>query len=168
MVVLILTLVIFGFGIKFAYDLLKSANDLSSMSQEDLDAKIGELLCESNERFCFGEQRKTIESGDMDVFGVKILNILGNKYSFTTTVTRGIYINKDGVSETTQTPSTLTIMPETTETDIPNFEDRTITIGVQVNEGSPGTYVLDVEIICDSGTDDCSPYGKGKLYIEAP
>ena len=75
-IIIIISIVIFGFGVRFIYNLSSQANELRDLTFDDLDKKIGNLVCEGSERVCIGIDRKTIDKGKFDVFGAKILNIL--------------------------------------------------------------------------------------------
>src|SRR3989344_7592780 len=76
LVIIILSIVIFGFGVVFMQKLFSQANNLRDLTLEDLDAKIGSLVCEGSDRVCIGFDRKVIKRKDFDVFGLRILNIL--------------------------------------------------------------------------------------------
>src|SRR3989338_437711 len=75
LVTIIIAITIFMFGVKFIYTLTSEATNLESMTTDELDRKIGELLCDSTERVCIGIDKKTIQKGKLDVFGIKITNI---------------------------------------------------------------------------------------------
>ena len=52
LVVLIISIVIFGFGVKFIYNLSSQATDLQQLTIGDLDERIGNLACEGSDRVC--------------------------------------------------------------------------------------------------------------------
>ncbi|MBU90563.1 hypothetical protein CMO94_03385, partial [Candidatus Woesearchaeota archaeon] len=76
LVTIIIALVIFGFGVKFVYNLASGASEMESLTTDDLDERIGDLLCESADKVCIGVNRKVIPRGEFDVFGIKVINVI--------------------------------------------------------------------------------------------
>ena len=76
LVTIIIALVIFGFGVKFVYNLASGASEMESLTTDDLDERIGDLLCESADKVCIGVNRKVIPRGEFDVFGIKVINVV--------------------------------------------------------------------------------------------
>ena len=75
-VILIVSIVIFGFGIKFISTLSSEAKSLTELTFDELDNMIGTLVCEGSDRVCIGIDTKTIKKKELGVFGLKIINIL--------------------------------------------------------------------------------------------
>src|SRR3989338_10486495 len=75
-IIIILSIIIFGFGVRFISKLSTQAIELQEITTSELDERIGNLVCEGSDRVCVGIDRKTIRRTKFDVFGVKIINIL--------------------------------------------------------------------------------------------
>src|SRR3989338_2684349 len=97
---LILSIVIFGFGIAFIYNTITNSENLRDMTLEELDDQIEDLLCESADKVCLGINTQTMEKGDIHIFGVKVITIddVEPDHSFTVYVEESGYILKDGSS----------------------------------------------------------------------
>ena len=87
LVVLIISIVLFGFGVRFISRLSSEATQLQDLTLGELDERIGNLVCEGSDRVCIGIDRKTIKRTKFDVFGLKIINILDSQ-NFDVAVTR--------------------------------------------------------------------------------
>lgn len=165
LVTLILAITIFSFGIIFARNLMGGAGELTSMTESDLDKQIGSLLCSGNERVCYGIRDKTIRRGDFGIFGIRILNILDvGEVEFTVTVYDRGMVPKGKTEITYEIDPELNILPRTRKDKIPNNEDKTIGIGVEVpRDARPGRYILDISV-----TYDTEEYDFNKLYVTVP
>ena len=60
-VILIISIILFGFGVRFISRLTSEATNLQELTINELDEKIGNLVCEGSERICIGIDRKTIK-----------------------------------------------------------------------------------------------------------
>ena len=180
-VIMILSIVIFGFGIKFISDLSAQANNLQEMSIKELDSKIGSIICEGSERVCIGADRKTIQRTKIGFFGLKITNILeppaGKNGQYFDVI---VFPPPDSLGfkkDKTPIPITephLIINPPTRSIFIAQNEEQEVGIGIQVPpKAVSGTYILNVEIKTDIKQPDATykhePYSTiQKLYVEVP
>ena len=164
-VLLILSIVIFGFGIKFVYDLMHQAGELSNMTQKQIDAQIENILCDSSERICIGTSTKEIRPNKVGVFTIGILNI-GDGADFYIDVEES---DSGGIPYTGETywmlKNEVTIKPN---------EQKKVGIAVQVPGGTPkGTYVLNVyvcrdeSISCEEDSDNRYSTTQ-KIYVVVP
>src|SRR3989344_6412649 len=78
-VIIIISIILFGFGISFISRLSSQATELQDLTISELDEKIGNLVCEGSDRVCVGIDRKKIAAKKFDVFGLKIINILDSQ-----------------------------------------------------------------------------------------
>ncbi len=164
MVTLILAIVIFTFGIVFARNLLSGAEDITRMTEEDLDDKIGELLCPGDEKVCFGIQTKTLKQDELGIFGVNVLNILGYDADFTLNVQPAGVILKGQSSISTPNPPLQQLPSEPRTERIENNMNKVIGIGIKPpKEARPGKYIFDVTVSYSGGV-----YGKNKIYVDVP
>ena len=167
-VILILSIVIFGFGIVFISKLSSQANELQELTISDLDERIGELVCEGSDRVCIGIDRKIIKRKEFKVFGIKLLNIIDSQF-FDITIEpsspKGYKKDKTPIESTS--PS-LTINPNQRSDYIEKNEEKSIGIGIQVPPNAvSGTYIFNVKI------QQTTQAGKQyvpiqKLYVDVP
>src|SRR3989344_2739291 len=80
LVIIIISIVVFGFGVYFISKLSATAADLTQMSASELDQKIAGLVCEGYYRVCIGTEKKVIQKKKFDVFGIKIFNVESDQY----------------------------------------------------------------------------------------
>ena len=164
-IIIIISLVIFSFGIVFISNLFSKADDLSKVTLDKLDESISSLVCEGSERVCIGTERKVIPKKKFDVFGIKLLNILDTQ-DFEIAVTRpnppGYRKNKNPIlpNEDTLTWKARPLV------NIQKNEEAKVGIGIQVPEDAiAGTYIFNVEIKSADGQLYVSIQ---KLYVEVP
>lgn len=166
LVIIIISIVVFGFGVYFISKLSATATDLTQMTTSELDQKIASLVCEGFDRVCIGTEKKVIQKKKFDVFGIKIFNVGSNQF-FTVTVSSTKRIGFDKI-EYSVTSSELNINPISRPSfEIDQNEEKNIAVGVQVNpSASPGIYILDVDI--RAGGNYYGPANTYKLYVEVP
>ena len=166
-VILILSIVIFGFGIVFISKLSSQANELQELTISDLDERIGELVCEGSDRVCIGIDRKIIKRKEFKVFGIKILNIIDSQ-SFDTTIEPSSPIGYKKDKTPIESGPFLTINPNQRSDYIEKNEEKNIGIGIQVPPNAvSGTYIFNVKI------QQTTQAGKQyvpiqKLYVDVP
>ncbi|HLC60849.1 MAG TPA: hypothetical protein VJJ52_05470 [Candidatus Nanoarchaeia archaeon] len=167
LVIIIISIVIFGFGVYFIAKLSATATDLTQLTASELDQKIANLVCEGFDRVCIGTEKKVIHKKKFDVFGIKIFNVLPTQ-NFEITVNPPT--DKLGISYS-NTPIPLTspqliVNPASRSVSISQNEEKDIGIGVQVQPNPvPGIYILNVEIKSQNGA-QYTPIQK--LYVEVP
>lgn len=162
-VIIIIALVIFSFGVWFISNLSKEAADLTELTTDQLDEMIKSLACSGYDRVCTPESSKTISRKKFGVFGINIFNVL-NDQNFDIIVS---YPNPLGYTKSQQpiTGPPLTIYPASRKVFIKQNDEAKIAIGVQVPENAKsGQYIFNVEIR-QSG----SRYvDLQKFYVEVP
>ena len=169
-VILIISIVIFGFGIKFVYELMNQANEIGNITQKDIDAQLESILCDSSERICIGTTTREIRPNKLGVFTVGILN------TDDTTSSSDFHIE---VSESVINPASQIGECWMLKNDVKirSNEQKKVGIGVRVPSGTDkGTYVLTVRVckdaaFCDEDTHDNTAAGYGatqKLYVVVP
>lgn len=146
MVILIIAIVIFVFGVRFISKLSSKAADLTAITVEELDKKISDIVCEGSDRICIGTDRKTIQRGKLGVFGVKIININEND-RFEIAVTRPDPSGYKKNNEPIPLSADRLISKVRSEIKIPKNEEATFAVGIEVKpDAIPGTYIFNVEI----------------------
>ncbi|MBI2653304.1 hypothetical protein HYX02_00685 [Candidatus Woesearchaeota archaeon] len=163
-VILIISIVIFGFGVRFISRLSSQATELQEITTAELDERIGSLVCEGSDRVCIGIDRKTIKRTKFDVFGLKIINILDSQ-NFDVIVSRP---SPSGYAKTKQEIQTDNLIwnPRDRSVFIEKNEEKVIGIGIQVPANAvSGTYIFDVKIQAQDGK---SYSATQKLYVDVP
>ena len=164
LVVIIISIVLFGLGISFISRLSSQATDLKDRTIEDLDIMIGNLLCEGSERVCIGIDTKTIRRASFDVFGLKIVNILDSQ-NFDVTISRP---TPSGYTKDAKdiTNDNLFVNPQSRSLFIQKNDEKSMGIGIQVPaEAVPGRYIFNVQIYTQDGQQYTSIQ---KIYVDVP
>lgn len=166
-VILVISIIIFGFGVRFISKLSSQATELRDLTISELDEKIGNLICEGSERVCVGIDHKTIKRKEFDVFGVKIMNILNDKnFEIKVSPATPMGYKKDKTPITSSSPYLIVNPSQRDGIFIKQNEEKNIGIGIQVPaEAVSGTYILNIEI----KKDDRALYVPvQKLYVDVP
>lgn len=158
LVTVIIALAIFGFGIKFISSLAGDATELESLTTEQLDKRIENLVC-GTDKVCIGTNKKIIQKGNFDVFGIKIINILETQeFNINIDVSK---IIKDNEEITDPGELNKVTIKYRQNVNIEKNDEENIGIGVEVaKDAVSGTYILDVEI---PQYDELQ-----KIYVEVP
>ena len=166
LVVLIISIVIFGFGIRFVYNLSKGANDIREMSVEELDKRISDMTCESSDKVCVPVERKTIRRGNFDVFAIKILNVaVNNDQNFIVQASPasplGYRKDRSPISA-----SKIIINPASRVVQIERNDEQKVAVGIEVpDDAESGTYIFDVKIRQSLSSTDYVPVQKLKVDV---
>ena len=154
LVIIIISITIFGFGIYFISSLAKEAEDLRTLTLAQIDEQISGLVCEGSDRICMVSEKKKIQRGKVHIFGINILNILDSgSFQVVASPSSPLGYKRDN---SPITGPALIISPQSRTAYIKKNEDKTVGIGIQVDKDAPigGTYIIDVEV----------RYG-GNLYV---
>ena len=147
LVIIIISITIFGFGIYFISNLAQEAEDLRKLTLSQIDEQISGLACEGADRICIIVEKKKVSRGKVSIFGIKILNILDSEdFQIVARPSSPIGYKMDNSPITG--PALVINPPQGRTESIRKNEDKTIGIGVQVPKNAPigGTYIIDVEI----------------------
>lgn len=164
LVILIISIIVFGFGVRFLFNLFSSAMDVIKLTEDEIDRQLGDLVCQGNERICIGFDRKTISKGRSDILGIKIINILDSQ-NFDVVVSQSDPIGYKN-DKTPISKSRIQLNPTIRSKYIlKNEEDK---LGFQIivpSNAISGTYIFEVQIK-DSGG---NLYGSNiKFYVDIP
>jgi len=165
-VILIISIVVFGFGIKFAYDIMHQAEELKDITLKDIEANLERIMCDSSEKICVGTSTREIRPNKVGFFTVGILNTYDDRQNFYIDVEES---ESEGIPQIGKKywmlRNELTIEPN---------EQQKVGIAVQVPGGvKKGTYVLNVYVCSDEsiscGKNSENRYGATqKLYVVVP
>ncbi len=178
LVVIVLTLVIFGLSISFIMNIYEKATGIQKKTFDDLDKQIGYLRC-GTEQVCIGDKTKEIRRGEFSVFGIRILNVLGTRSRFK------IYVSSspDNAQISGYSQHPINLLPkETTDQDpvcgdgarcedVDPDKSRDLGLGIDVDKATPkGLYVFDIYVKYQD-VNGWHPYGetaKSKIFVNVP
>lgn len=175
LVTFIIAIVLFSMGIVFAKRLFGGAQDITQLSQEQLDKKIEELFCTGTELVCLNTNSRTIKRGDQYILGVNVVNGLPNSVNFKLDIVNSKAFDKentpifDKLASPPQNPTPgqdLDIFPDSKEFIInPNQQERTGVMITTHSSNPPGRYIVDIVVQYDDGS-GFKPYGDPqKFYV---
>ncbi len=177
MVILIMSIVLFGFGIKFINDISKSSQDITKISLDELDNRISDLACQGSDRVCVPNERIKIKKKELGVFGVRILNILdppldskGQKFSIEFKPPSDpdpIGYKKDNTPILKSTTIPALIIKKRDSVFIKKNEEHKLGIGIDVPKNAvSGTYVFNLDVTTSIGGIDDKYAETINLYVE--
>lgn len=169
-IIIIISITLFIFGIRFISQLSSQALELQKLTFDDLDARIANFACEGSDRVCIAADSKTIPRGKLDVFGIKVLNVIdpssGQGQEFEIIIRHSTFVPKN--PSASYTPLEIKLRPNVF---IKKNEEKEVGVGIEVPKtANSGTYVFNVQIETDIGGIASSPYTSAplKLYVEVP
>lgn len=135
-VVLILAIAVFGFGIYFAAQIFSGAKELKADIEQQTERELQDAL-RAGKQVSIAPTSRDIKAGEGYVFGLGIVNLLGCTRTFT-------IIAAD--TKTDELDGDLQFLLTEQQT-IANNEERFVPILVKAPEGeADGTYAADIEI----------------------
>ena len=163
-VILIISIVIFAFGIRFIYKLVSDTQDFASMTFSQLDDQISSLICESSDRVCIAGDQKEVRRDQIAVFGIRIVNVLDSQ-NFDIVVTRpapgGFTKNNKEIYG-----DKIEWKPRTRNVYISANNEMKVGVGIYVPKtAASGTYIFNVEIKSQDGT---AYSNVQKFYVNVP
>jgi len=179
LVTIIIAVVVFSFGVKFVYNLVSEVSELETLTYDNLNERIGDILCEGADKVCIGVNRKVIPRGKFDVFGIKIINVVDVE-DFNIIIDRSRSKRITNNQEFSVTANEIDLKFRNTFK-IKKNEEENIGIGIEVKKEAPsGIYIFDVWVSYDDGR--IIDYGNNKwvgnladdektaykIYVEVP
>lgn len=178
---LIISIVIFGFGIKFIHDISGTAIDIGKVSTEQMDKWVGNIVCGSSDLVCLNPQTIKIKRNDYRPIGLKILNVLdplapqkGQDFDVSVSLANPMGTKKDSSPIINPPSPPLEYRPALRTVFIEKNDERTVGILVQVpSKAVSGTYIVNINIrtnmVDAGGVVNYGDYVKvRKLYVEVP
>jgi len=174
-VIIIISIIIFGFGVKFIYNLSSKAKHITEYTLSELDERVKDIICGGYDRICVDIDHKTIKRKNHNFFELEIVNIFNNQ-EFTIIVSPPsdkLGIRKDKTDIGPNEPH-LIINPPVRTITLKKNEERGIVLGVEVPaDAVSGTYILNLEIKTNIKQPDGSyKYNYyvpiQKLYVDVP
>ena len=166
LVVVIISLVVLGFGLKFAYDLLNYAEKEKQQQYDKIDKELENLICEGADKVCVGTYRKKVGSSKSVFFGVKVWNILGSDQTFSMDVQPSgtCLIRKDKTTlDDCAGRYKITEVGQAFKFTISKQSMQKRVFIIDMSEATePGTYIFNLQV--KNGADNYGPMQK--LYVE--
>mgnify|MGYP001220981604 CR=1 FL=1 len=170
LVTIIIAVVVFSFGVRFVYNLVSEVSELETLTTDNLDKRIEDILCESADKVCIGVNKKVIPIGEFGVFGIKVINVV-DQTEFQIEINPGDGINKQGAS----VPNNKIKFKYNTEAfELKKNEERNLGLGFEVpkDDVMSGTYIFNVEVKYASRGRSGDHYDTNnpiyKIYVEVP
>lgn len=158
-VIIILSIVVFSFGIYFLHSIFTEAQEMKQNIDQRTEAEIERLL-DDGSRVAIPHYRKTIARGHGDVFGLGILNVVGEEEKFDITVECEKLIKPDKIEDVCGDVEAIMISNQIT---LQNNERRTIKILINVpRDAESGTYIFNVGVSYGGEAYDTMK----KIYVE--
>ena len=171
LVMLIMGITIFAFGIRFAYKLFAQGNELTSDVYKQYSKQIEGLACASAEKVCLPTKTLTIDGTKPAIFGLVIENVLGSQETFHVKVTEGKFVAKGSSAgaEFNAETAKIQFLPKSddplSEITLQAKEKQSVGIIVQASGAEAGTYSFNVNV--KRGNSDYVPT-PFKIYVKVP
>lgn len=150
LVVIVISLVIFGGGISLLYKLMAGAESAKAVLDQKTEAELRRLLETESKKVALPLHTAYLYPGEFHSFGLGILNIMDEETSFEITVDLSKAIDEKEIEFAPDVSNWLLYLegPYT----IQEHEYKFIPIGVSVPKGAKrGTYIFDVKVFYSSG-----------------
>ena len=147
LITIIISLVIFGFGIKFGYDLIKQGDNMvSGMKQADENRLKGML--DPSSKVAMFEGMIKLKKGEAKIVGVGVLNLLDTNKQFSLVVTEvNYYPNEVDPAQGFPPSPTVTHTMLIDNANLQVQEKKVFSFSVKAENGaSKGTYVFNVKV----------------------
>jgi hypothetical protein len=154
-VMLIITLIVFGGTLAIAYKLLKSTGDLKASMDKQTEERLELMITNSNEEVVIAFNQKEVQGGEAAVFGLGVTNMLNSRKNFSVTITPSTAINKDGSEVYGWTDRWIYVSNDDIG-EIKNNDHKIKSIVIiPPKDAAPGvTYVFNVNVFYKSGATD--------------
>jgi len=172
-VMLILAIVLFGFGIYFASTLFKTGGLITEQAFEKFDAQIENLACSTADKVCIPVSTKSIGGGNHVIMAIVVENVLGERRDFEIYAEPSAYVDKGGEERpfdaakllVSPSPAKRRVLP------LENREKKSVGIAVQPVGVGSGTYAFNVWVSYKNRDGAYESYTDGrpaKFYVVVP
>jgi hypothetical protein len=163
LVIIILSIVIFSLGLIMVRTFFTKTAEIKSELDTQTKAKISEMLS-GGEPTAVPFNKKTISAGNMDVFGIGIMNIRKEPQNFQIKIeSKGGF--EKGTQDQIEGDFSTWLLYDEEPFSLDPYEKNEIPVLVSVpNAVEKGTYVFDVSVTAN-GQQYTSPH---KIYVEVP
>lgn len=143
-VMLVLAIVVFGFGLYFTKQLFSQAGEIKAQLDQDSEKNINALL-DRGERVAFPVANKDIKPGGLAIFGLGVMNVEDNPTKFYVKVKCMAAVTESNkeIANGCKDWGILEVNPFT----LSKNEKKVVPIAVQPKGSKPsGTYAFDVNV----------------------
>ena len=164
MVVVIISIVLFVFGVNFVYKVANQTNKIDKINTDELDKKFAQLSCESSDKVCIGVIKKIIPRGSFDTFGIKIIN-MDNATNFIVEVSPSKAFDK----QENEILNNINFKYNNNSIAIDKNAEKSIGVAFEVSkEAASGTYVFDI-VVKKNVNQEFQQYDNlEEVYVEVP
>lgn len=144
-VILIITLVVFGGTLAIAIKVLKGADEMKKGLDKQTEERLQSMLTSGSEEVAIPFTNKDTKQGEPVVFGIGVLNTLGINAEFQINIEQGTAVNKDGEEIS---PGTWTFITPTNIGAVRNndYKISSIVLIPSSNIVNGGTYVFNIRV----------------------
>lgn len=173
MVMLILAIVLFGFGMYFARELFTTSGGITERAFDEFDQQIEDLACSSADKVCVPVSTKSVGGDGYAIMGIVVENVLGERREFEIFAEPSTYVDKNG-NEKPFNAANIQISPGAANKrilPIENREKKAIGIAVQPVGMPSGTYAFSVFVNYEDASGVFTSYTDGrplKFYVVVP
>ena len=175
-VMLILAIVLFGFGLYFARELFSASGEITEQAFEKFDKEVENLACATADKVCIPVSTKSTGGGNHVVMAVMVENVLGERRDFQIYAVPSIHVDKTGNEQPFDAAKLLVSPSQANPRIIPleNREKRAIGIAVQPVGVGSGTYAFNVYVDYEDGGGTFTTRGQYtggrplKFYVVVP
>ena len=162
-VLLIISLIVFIFGVGFVYKLYSSTIDTQEGVDKGFEKMMEEVFCSSSLRVCIGTDTKRVGRGEFGVFTIKVVNV-GESQAYTV-IAEGASPPGYGAGDK-PLDGTLSLVNPTKEKIIEKYEESLFEIAVEVPKSArSGKYIFNVKVLKENGEVYTPTH---KFYVNVP
>ena len=144
-VMLVLAIAVFGFGLYFAKQLFSQGEQIKAQLDKNTESDIEELLSRG-ETVAIPISAKTVDSGDLAIFGLGIMNVRGEQETFSVAITCTKALDRRDNDIVPDPCPAVKILPASSSVTLSNNERKVIPIAVVTKDQPIGTYLFKVQI----------------------
>ncbi len=167
LVILVISLAIFGFGITYLYKIFKGSEELKALTIEDIDRQIAALSCDNTQKICVDRSTIELSPNTIHIASIKILNIdPGDRFRIR--IEKGMYVAPDNTAinpSDSAYQNQITAVPAEREVTIAMNEAQTLGIAFEYKAAKKGTYVFNANVYKILGATEQQYDRTQKIYI---
>ena len=170
LVMIIISLAVLAMALTFTKNIYTKTQEIRLEVDRQTEERIESLL-DDGSRIVIPYTRKEVKRGDLGIFAVGVLNVLGSASTFNVELEFSSAFNKD---KEAILPIELTLIaPDPNQKEINNNDNHKFSFGVNVPKtAKSGTYIIDVTVEYDDGG-GFKPYGDpaypvNKVFVSVP
>lgn len=169
LVMFILAVIVFSFGVRFIYQLYEEAEDIKRVTIDELDESIGNILCSSSQRVCIGQDKHVVPRGEFTIYAVNVINVFDRDiFLVDIRPSDPIGYTRDGDPIYDVDNENQIEVKYRQELVVEKFEKEGFGIGIQVPRSGvrSGTYIFDIILSRQSTGEQYT--NVQKIYVEVP